>query len=127
MKNSIEFTTFMVECSNVAEMRELSNYSNTRQTIGGVEITISQVFHYYVVKSEADVERAKRWMEKHIQSVLRDFNGLDEYGHYHTYKSRYRHLVQDTLREAVGVEVLRPQRITSLHNTASTCICDIRA
>ena len=60
MKNSIEFTTFMVECSNVAEMRELSNYSNTRQTIGGVEITISQVFHYYVVKSEADVERAKR-------------------------------------------------------------------
>lgn len=127
MKTSIDFTTYAVECSNMAEMLNLSNYSHNRFTVANVDIAISGPYHFYVVNAGADVERAKRWMSKHIKSVLWDLYGEDEYGYHRFVNARFRHLVQSALKDAEGVTVASSQRIASLPNTADTTMCNIRA
>ena len=127
MRNSIDFSTYMVECSSTEAMRNLSKNTNNRFTVANVDIAISGPYHFYVVKSGADVERAKRWMSKHIKSVLLDLYGEDEYGYHQFVNARFRHLVQSALKDAEGVEVASPQRIASLPNTADTTMCNIRA
>ena len=127
MRNSIYFSTYMVECSSTEAMRKLSNNTNNRFTVANVDIAISGPYHFYVVKAGADVERAKRWMSKHIKSVLLDLYGEDEYGYRRFVNARFRHLVQSALKDAEGVTVASSQRIASLPNTADTSMCDIRA
>lgn len=120
-------TNFMVKCSSISEMVQMSNNSNNRFTVANVDIAISGPYHFYVVKAGADVERAKRWMSKHIKSVIWDFYGEDEYGFHRFVNARFRHLVQSALKDAEGVEIVSPQRISSLSNTAGTSMCEIRA
>lgn len=120
-------SNFMVKCSSISEMVQMSNNSNNRFTVANVDIAISGPYHFYVVKAGADVERAKRWMSKHIKSVIWDLYGEDEYGFHRYVNARFRHLVQSVLKDAEGVEIASPQRISSLPNTAGTSMCDIRA
>ena len=122
MRNSIDFSTYMVECSSTEAMRNLSKNTNNRFTVANVDIAISGPYHFYVVKAGADVERAKRWMSKHIESVLWDLYGEDEYGFHRYVNARFRHLVQSALKDTEGVEVARPQQITSMPTTAEPCM-----
>ena len=102
----------MVECANVAVMRELSNYSNNSMTIGknGVQICISHNTHYFVVLDEAYRARAMRWMLKHIKGVNMDLYGEDEFGFF-TYSSRLNRFMQYAMHNAEGLIVCRPHAI----------------
>ena len=112
MRNSRK-AAFMVECNNIEEMRKMSNYSNNRLTIANVEIAISGLYHYYVAKEGADVERAKLWMLKHINPVYWDLTAEEEF---EAFKSRNKHVIREALLTAKAADIAneRNQCIASL-------------
>lgn len=112
MRNSRK-AAFMVECNNIEEMRKMSNYTNNRLTIANVDIAISGLYHYYVVKDGADVERAKSWMLKHINPVDWDLSDEEDF---EAFKSRKKHVIREVLLTAKAADIarMRSQRIESL-------------
>jgi hypothetical protein len=103
--------SLIIECANVAEMHELANYSNNRVSIGlhgEVEICISGVMHYFVVKDEKYRKTAMRWLKQHASSVAADLLSEcmeDEL----CYKPRFHHYMQKVMQDVVSSGTIYPE------------------
>lgn len=123
--------SLFVECANVAEMRELSNYAK-QFPLGGLQpkaiVATSGVKHYYVIIDESYREKAVAWLKKHVKLVWSDLRSEDSYG-FDELNSRTRmaRFVQQLVRDTIGDESLgltvRPtiRSIKTAENDFGTC------
>ena len=106
MKTS--FDSLIIECANVAEMRELSNGAK-QFPIGGLQakavIAVSGMMHYFVLIDENYRERAMRWLNKHLYSTILDLSVKYGFGYDDlTSSARMACFVQQILRDTLEAE-----------------------